>query len=83
MVQLFNLNFLSAKLTQLAIFSWHGAMTGPVLLHSFILLPAALAALYLGTRLNRRINEDNYRGLLRGVLWVMVCILIGRFAIGG
>ncbi len=83
MVQLFNLNFLAAKLTQLAIFSLSGAMSASVFTFSLLLLPAALLALALGTWLRHRISEDNYRGLLRAVLWVMVFILVGRFLLRG
>jgi hypothetical protein len=79
MVQLFNLNFLSAKLIQLTLFSLSGAMTIADLQTSLLLLPAALLALAAGQWLRRGIDETSYRGLLRGVLWLMVVILVGRF----
>ncbi len=79
MVQLFNLNFLSAKLIQLTLFSLSGAMTITDLQTSLLLLPAALLALAAGKWLRRGIDETSYRGLLRGVLWLMVVILVGRF----
>nr|VFK53367.1 MAG: hypothetical protein BECKTUN1418F_GA0071002_101915 [Candidatus Kentron sp. TUN]VFK55208.1 MAG: hypothetical protein BECKTUN1418E_GA0071001_10268 [Candidatus Kentron sp. TUN] len=83
MVQLFNLNFLAAKSIQLAIFSFSSAMTAQVIKSSLLLLPAALLALLLGIRLRRHISEENYRGVLRGVLWSMAFILVGRFLLGG
>lgn len=83
MVQLLNLNFLAAKLTQFAMFTLSGAMTTGVLTSSLLLLPAALLALALGTWLRHRISEDNYRGLLRSILWAMVFVLVGRFLLGG
>ncbi len=83
MVQLFNLNFLSAKLIQLTLFSLSGAMTMADLQTSLLLLPAALLALAVGKWLRRGIDETSYRGLLRGVLWLMVAILVGRFFWGG
>ena len=83
MVQLFNLNFLSAKLTQLAVFGFSGALTAQTLELSLLLLPAALAGLGVGIWLRRYISEENYRYLLRAVLWCMVFVLIGRFLFAG
>jgi uncharacterized membrane protein YfcA len=78
-VQLLNMNFLAAKLTQVAMFALAGALSPQVLANSLPLLAAALLALAIGMQIRRRISEENYRGLLRAVLWVMVAVLVSRY----
>jgi uncharacterized membrane protein YfcA len=79
MVQLFNLNFLSAKLVQILVFVSTGLLTLALLAHTLLLVPVAMAGLFLGMALRRRISEERYRSVLRGLLWLMAAILLGRF----
>lgn len=81
MVQLFNLNFLSAKLTQSVVFLHGGQLTLDGLANTLLLIPVALAALFVGMWLRRRISEERYRSVLRGVLWVMAAVLVVRFCV--
>lgn len=80
MVVLFNINFFTGKLTQSLLFLQQELPgIGTFLLTTLWLVPAALIALYAGMWLNRRITEDSYLKILRGVLWLMAGILIIRF----
>lgn len=80
MVVLFNLNFLTGKLTQSLIFLQQDvAGIGDFLLSTLALAPFALAALFLGMQLRKRFTADRYLIVLRTVLWLMAGILIIRF----
>lgn len=81
MMQLFNLNFLSAKLVQIMVFFHAGQLTQEGILSTLPLIPAALAALLVGMWLRRRISEAQYRSVLRAVLWLMAAVLVIRFAL--
>ncbi len=79
MIQVFNMAFLAAKLTQMGVF-WHaGALDGAMLLATVPLAGAGLAALFAGMELRRRIGDEGYRKALRLVLWAMAVLLAGRF----
>jgi uncharacterized membrane protein YfcA len=79
MVQLFNLNFLSAKLTQSLVFLHGGQLTSVGLVNTLPLIPVALTALFAGMWLRHRISEKRYHSVLRGVLWLMAAVLVVRF----
>ena len=80
MILLFNINFFTGKLTQSLLLSQQNIKDIELILPASLwLVPAALAALYLGTRLRTYINEDRYLKILRGVLWLMAGILVARF----
>ncbi|TNF91257.1 MAG: sulfite exporter TauE/SafE family protein [Gammaproteobacteria bacterium] len=80
MVVLFNINFFSGKLTQCLLFLQQELPgIGLFLLTTLWLVPVAIFSLYLGTRLRKRITEDRYLKVLRGILWVMAGILFARF----
>jgi hypothetical protein len=80
MVVLFNLNFFTGKLTQSLVFAQQEvAGIGDFLLSTLVLAPFALAALFIGMQLRKRITADRYLSVLRGVLWLMAGILILRF----
>ncbi len=82
MVRFFNMSFLSAKLVQIVLFVDGGHLTWALAGFSLLLIPAALLALYLGTRLRRHISDTGYLKILRGLLWCMAGILVLRFAWG-
>ena len=79
MVQLFNLNFLSAKLVQTLLFLHFGQASPEGFANTLPLIPLVLAALFVGIRLRRHISEKRYRSALRGLLWIMAGVLVGRF----
>ncbi len=80
MIHLFNVNFLAGKVTQTIVFiSTPQVSLGGLLYSAIWLVPAALSGLLAGRWLNRRISEQRYRWILRGILWAMAGILIGRF----
>jgi uncharacterized membrane protein YfcA len=79
MVQLFNLNFLGAKVIQTWVFLQGGEATLRGLARTLPLIPVALLALFAGMALRRRISEGRYRQVLRGVLWLMAGVLVARY----
>lgn len=76
MVAAFNLSFVTSKSGQIAGFVANGAFDLATLKQSLLILPAVLAALWLGIRVRRRMHGDTYRRLLRDSLWVMAALLI-------
>ena len=76
MVATFNLSFITSKSGQLAGFALGGGLNAGIVLQSVVALPAVLLSLWLGIRLRRRIDQDNYRRLLRYGLWVIAALLI-------
>ncbi|MDH3280789.1 MAG: sulfite exporter TauE/SafE family protein [Gammaproteobacteria bacterium] len=82
MVQVFNMCFLAGKLMQIATFAGAGVLGPEFLLSTVPLAGVALAALFLGMALRDRISTDNYRVIIRGVLFVVALILIGQFILG-
>ncbi|MDX1527098.1 MAG: sulfite exporter TauE/SafE family protein, partial [Gammaproteobacteria bacterium] len=81
MVQVFNLCFLSGKLTQIAVFAHAGMLTGNLLLSTTPLAIVAVAALFGGMMLTHRIPTDIYRAIVRRVLLVLALVLIVQFFI--
>jgi uncharacterized membrane protein YfcA len=82
MILLFNISFFTGKLTQSLILSQQSLNDIELILPASLwLIPVALVALYLGTRLRTFINEDRYLKVLRGVLWAMAGILVARFIV--
>ncbi len=79
MIILFNINFLTGKLTQTAFFLRHSPALAPFLASTLWLVPVALLALNAGGVIRKRINEKRYLNIFRMVLWIMSGILIGRF----
>ncbi len=79
MVQLFNLNFLGAKLVQTLLFLHVGQANPEGLANTLPLVPLVLVALFVGIRVRRHISEQRYRSVLLGLLWVMAGVLVGRF----
>ena len=81
MVQVFNLCFLAGKLTQVTVFSVSGALSLDLLGSTLPFAAVAATALLIGMRIRDRVAADTYKRWLRWVLWAMVLILIGQFAV--
>ena len=80
MIVLFNVNFLSGKVTQLVYFLFAGIPgIQDTIIAALWLVPAALLGLILGIQMRRLISSDRYLKVLRGVLWVITIVLIARF----
>jgi len=80
MVVLFNLNFMTGKVTQSLIFlnqDIPGIQT--LLMETLWLIPAALVSLFIGMQLQKRITETRYLKILRIILWAMAGILCFKF----
>lgn len=82
MVQVFNLCFLSGKLTQIAVFGHAGMLSGMLLLSTAPLAIVAVAALFGGMMLSRRVPTAIYRNVVRRVLLVLALLLIVQFFVG-
>lgn len=80
-VQVFNLCFLCGKLTQIAVFAHAGMLTGSLLLSTAPLAVVAVAALFAGMSLSRRIPTDTYRNIVRRVLLLLALLLVAQFFI--
>lgn len=81
MVQVFNLCFLCGKLTQISVFAHAGMLSGGLLLSTTPLAIAAVAALFVGMTLSRRIPTDVYRNIVRRVLLLLALLLVVQFFI--
>lgn len=81
MVQVFNLCFLSGKLTQIGVFAAAGLLTGHLLLTTTPLAAIAIAALFTGMNLRDRIPTDTYRKIVRCILVLLALLLIGQYVI--
>jgi uncharacterized membrane protein YfcA len=80
MVLLFNLNFFTGKVTQTLLFLLQEIPgIGMFLFSTLWLVPVALIVLNIGIWLRKRISEERYLGILRGLLWVVSGILGFRF----
>jgi len=79
MVQVFNLCFLSGKLTQIAVFGHAGMLTGTLLLSTAPLAVVAVLALFAGMMLAHRIPTETYRKVVRRVLLVLALLLVIQF----
>lgn len=81
MVQVFNLCFLSGKLTQIGVFAATGLLTGHLLLTTTPLAALALAALFAGMRIRDRIPTGMYRKIVRRILLLLALLLIGQYVL--
>ena len=78
MVQVFNMTFLGGKLAQIGVFAAAGALTPDVVAFCVPLAVAALAALWVGVRIQDRIPAESYRRAIRGLLAVLGVLLVVR-----
>jgi uncharacterized membrane protein YfcA len=83
MIQVFNLCFLSGKLSQAAAFSTAGFFTFEVIRVTLPLALLALIGLSGGMVLRSRIDTRTYRRWLRYVLLIIAILLIVQYGLGG
>jgi uncharacterized membrane protein YfcA len=79
MVPVFNMCFACGKISQVAVFSGAGLLSGGLLLASAAGAAVALLTLLIGIRLGARISAATYETILRRLLLVMAPVLIGQF----
>jgi len=83
MVQVFNLCFFAAKITQVGVFMLAGALEAQLVSATIPLAAAALLALLIGMALRARIEAATYRRWLRWVLPVIALLLLVQYACAG
>ncbi|MDH5327493.1 MAG: sulfite exporter TauE/SafE family protein [Gammaproteobacteria bacterium] len=76
MVATFNFSFLISKSGQIIGFLANSAFDWQVVKFTLLLLPFIVLMLWLGMRLRKRMNTDNYKKLLRLSLWVIALVLL-------
>ncbi len=79
MIQIFNLSFLSGKLTQTAVFSHSNILSGEMLRATAPLVIFALVALFIGMAIRGSVSIERYRKWLKNVLFFMAMILIAQY----
>ena len=79
MILIFNLNFFTGKITQSLVFLQQLQGIADFLLNTLWLVPIAVIALMIGSKIRKKFDETRYLKVLRAVLWVMSGILIVRF----
>lgn len=80
MIVLFNTNFFTGKVSQ-SLFFMQQDIPGidSFLLSTLWLVPAALLMLFLGIQLRKKITDNYYQKVLRGLLWAVSGVLLVRF----
>jgi uncharacterized membrane protein YfcA/mono/diheme cytochrome c family protein len=76
MTQILNLCFLGGKMVQAGTLALAGEIRISQALANVPLTFVALAGLYLGLRVQKRVSADLYRSLLRYVLFIIACVLL-------
>jgi uncharacterized membrane protein YfcA len=79
MIQTFNMCFLSGKAAQIGVFYGAGLIGSELLSTVAVGLVLAVLALRFGMLLRDRIHSDLYQKILRKLLLLMACILIGQY----
>lgn len=79
MILIFNLNFFTGKITQSLVFLQQMQDVGSFLVDTLWLVPLAVLALMIGSKIREKFDETRYLKILRAVLWLMSGILIVRF----
>ncbi len=79
MIQTFNLCFLSGKATQVGVFYAAGLIDSGLVTVAGPGLVLAVAALLGGNAIRDRIDSTLYQGILKKLLLLMACILVGQY----
>lgn len=75
-IQLSNLCFLFTKIGQIIVFLYYGAFTYKTFEISFVTLIAVLIGMFLGIKIKKRIDAKFYTMILKGLLFIIACLLI-------
>jgi len=79
MIQTFNLCFLSGKATQVGVFFFAGLIDVGLVRVAGPGLALAVVALLAGSAIRDRIDSVLYQDILRKLLLLMACILVGQY----
>lgn len=82
MVSAMNLCFLTGKLAQIVVFYSAGLLSLSLIVATAPLALCAVVSLLYGQRIGKRISQDRYRRLLRGLLAVLAFILVWQYCVG-
>ena len=82
MVQIFNLCFLSGKVSQIGVFLSAGLLDAGLLITTLPLAGVAVITLLAGMKIRERIPVATYRRVVRHILLVLALLLIGQYAVG-
>jgi uncharacterized membrane protein YfcA len=82
MVQLFNLCFFAGKVSQVGVFSLSGLIDPSLLETAVPGVAVAIISLLGGMSIRDRIETETYRRILKRVLLLIACILIGQYLLG-
>jgi uncharacterized membrane protein YfcA len=83
MVATFNMSFLTSKSGQIIGFIANKAFDMNVVLLTVAMIPLVLLSLWIGIRLRRKINQETYKQLLRGALWLIATALVADWFANG
>ncbi len=81
-VRVFNFCFLAGKLAQALTFGAAGLFTAEVIFKTLPAALLALAGLWIGARLRRRVDAGTYRRWLRAALFVIASVLVFQYVFG-
>lgn len=79
MVQVFNMCFLAGKLMQMVVFASAGLFHLQLAAYTTPLAVVALIALLLGMSVRSKIPSDQFRTIIKGVLFVLAVLLLWQF----
>ncbi len=79
LVQILNLCFFAGKIAQVGTFGLSGQLSQSIFLMSLLLAAVAILALTQGIKIRRRVHGETYRNWLRGMLFVVVCVLVVQY----
>ena len=79
MVQVFNMSFFTGKITQVALFTYTGTLTGDIMLVTAPFAVVGVVALVAGMTIRAKVAADTYRSWMEKVLWVIALVLVGQF----
>ncbi len=79
MVQVFNMCFFAGKIAQIGMFASAGVVGPGIVMSTTPLAGVALIALLFGMAIRDRFPTDNYRIIVKGVLFIIAIVLIIQF----
>lgn len=79
MVQVFNMCFLTGKITQTLVFVHTSTMTAEIALATAPLAALGVSALLIGMAIRERVDAQTYRRWLKHALWIVALVLVAQY----
>ncbi len=79
MVQVFNMCFLTGKVTQAGVFMYTGILNSEILVATAPLTALAVITLLTGMAIRARVHSETYNRWLKKLLWVIAIVLIAQY----